>query len=60
MNWSQAVLTLLLTLSVGANVFQYHKWHTYRTRSAGTHSHTGLLTRITPEMLEADRKKNRG
>lgn len=41
-------LAVLLFLSLLANAFQWHKWHSYRARPAGVHSHTGMMAAVRP------------
>lgn len=40
------VLTLLLIASLVANAYQWYRWHSYRSKPAGTHSHTGFMTAV--------------
>ena len=46
MNALAVVLGILLAISVLANVLLWYKWHSYRSRPAGTHSHTGMMPRV--------------
>lgn len=51
-------LIIALILSLAANAFQWHKWHSYRTKSAGAHSHTAMIPKITATQVARDQKQN--
>lgn len=54
MTW---LLLVLLILSLAANGFQWYRWHSYRTQSAGAHSHTAVMPKITQDQIKRDRMK---
>lgn len=39
-------LVVLLLLSLAGNGWQWYRWHSYRARPAGMHSHTGMMQAI--------------
>lgn len=43
------ILAVLLFISLIVNVFLWYKWHSYRARPAGGHSHTGMMARVSRE-----------
>lgn len=51
------ILSVFLFVSVVLNVFLYYRWHSYRTKPAGTHSHTGMMPKIDLDAVEKDRRR---
>lgn len=49
------VLIILLLLSLLGNAYLLFLWQSYRSQPSGSHSHTGLMKKITPEMIAADK-----
>lgn len=39
-------LIILLVLSLLLNAFLWYRWHSYRAKPAGAHSHTGMFPAI--------------
>lgn len=50
------VLAILLALSLAANVYQWYRWNAYRTKPAGTHSHTGMMPKVDRDQILKDRE----
>jgi hypothetical protein len=51
------VLTVLLILSLAANGYQYYRWHSYRSKPAGIHSHTGMMPKVDRDEILRDRER---
>lgn len=50
-----ALLIILLVLSLLANAYLVFLWRSYRSQPSGSHSYTGLMKKITPDMIAADK-----
>lgn len=48
-------LLILLVLSLSGNAFQWYRWHSYRTKPAGGHSHTGMMPKVDRDEILRDR-----
>lgn len=53
------LLLILLFISVMFNAFLYYRWHSYRTRSAGSHSYTGMMPRVSRDEILRDREQHK-
>lgn len=51
------ILGVFLLVSVLANIYQWYRWHSYRTKSAGLHSHTGMMPKVDRDQILRDRKR---
>lgn len=51
------LLVVVLIVSLTANVYQYHRWQTYRTKPAGNHSWTGKMPKVTRVEVALDKAK---
>lgn len=60
MNAIIVVLLILLFLSLTTNAYFWYKWHSYRDRPAGTHSHTGMMPKVDRDNYERDRNRKNG
>lgn len=49
------LLVILLVLALLGNAYLLFLWKSYRSQPAGSHSYTGLLKKITPDMIAADK-----
>ena len=54
MTW---LLLVLLLISLAANGYQYYRWNAYRTKPAGTHSHTGMMPKVDRDAILKDRER---
>lgn len=53
------VLAILLALSLIANGWLWYRWHSYRARPAGGHSHTGMMPRVDRDQILRDREQRK-
>lgn len=51
------VLAILLILSLAANFYQWYQWNAYRTKPAGSHSHTGMMPKVDRDAILKDRER---
>jgi hypothetical protein len=50
-------LLVLLGLSLIGNAFLYYRWHSYRSKPAGGHSHTGMMPKVDRDQILRDRQR---
>jgi hypothetical protein len=48
-------LVIALILSLAVNGLQWYRWHSYRSKPAGNHSHTAMQPRVTATQVARDR-----
>lgn len=51
MHFLLVVLAVLLVGSLIFNAYQWHRWHTYRSKPSGSHSFTGMIPVIKPKRM---------
>jgi hypothetical protein len=54
------ILAAFLLVSVVTNIYQWYRWHSYRTKPAGTHSHTGMMPKVDRNLIEKHEKRKEG
>jgi hypothetical protein len=50
-------LWIALLISLALNGWLWYRWHSYRARPAGSHSHTGMMPVITSAQVKADKRR---